>query len=408
MQDILTPSDFPRDAKFHNAETPPFCDDEGYYHVFSYKDVTQVLLNGNEAFSRDPSPFVQNPGPLHMALNFMWTVEPFTLDGETDRHDVLRKTVEPWFRNRAVTTMAPIIKTITVDTINEVVAKRTGEVDIGTELSTRLSLRVICALTGIELEREDWMREKIDEFTLAPYTDLPPQLDVQLYFWQLVARRLAHPKDELLDVIVNSWKERSITDDELLGYIFGFIAAGTDTTGASLANALTYLDEFDFLDYTLAVLDDDEAMRNLVEEVLRFGTPFPMKPLYVRKDSQFGNLHVPAGSVLTIWFAAANRDVEVNGGREQSDPNAFDPTRWPNRHLALGWGRHHCLGAELARLETKNLLTEALRRLPGLKMDPSRPFVRLPGIVDRVTEAHFTFDQIEAERIMQDDAGSSS
>ena len=124
-----------------------------------------------------------------------------------------------------------------------------------------------------------------------------------------------------------------------------------------------------------------------------------MKPLYVRSDVRFGDLEVPAGSVLAVWFAAANRDEAVNGGRRQSDPFTFDPERWPNRHLALGWATHHCLGSELARLETKILLQEALRRLPGLRMDTSKPFRRIAGIVDSVTEAHFTFDQDEADRI---------
>jgi cytochrome P450 len=100
--------------------------------------------------------------------------------------------------------------------------------------------------------------------------------------------------------------------------------------------------------------------------------------------------------VLNIWFAAANRDEQVNGGVEQSDPETFDVRRWPNRHVALGWGRHFCLGGDLSRLETRILLQEALRRLPGLKLRNDRPFVRFAGIVDGVTEAWFEFDQEQA------------
>ena len=140
-------------------------------------------------------------------------------------------------------------------------------------------------------------------------------------------------------------------------------------------------------------------MRRIVEEVLRFGTPFPTKPLFVLADAQFGDLTVPQGSVLHVWFAAANRDEAVGSGVEQSSPDEFDPRRWPNRHVALGWGKHFCLGGDLSRLETRILLQETLRRLPGLELDTDRPFVRFAGIVDGVTEAHFRFDQQEAERI---------
>jgi cytochrome P450 len=393
------PSDFPRDEKFRDPRTPPFRDERGEYHVFSYADVMRVLLNRENAFSCDPSPWLP-AGHRHMALDFMWAVEPFAPAGEEGRHDALRSVVEPWFRTRAVRTMEPVIRELTVELIDEIVAGGTGELNLARELAYRLSMRVICGLTGLELDREGWLREKLDEFSQAKsYDELPLQWDAQAYFWQLVARRLALPRDELLDVLVEAWKDGRIGDDELLGYIYGFVAAGTDTTGTSFANTFVLLAEFDLMDYARSVLDDEEGLRRIVEEVLRFGTPFPTKPLFVLEASQFGDLTVPAGSVLHVWFAAANRDEAVNHCVPQSDPNTFDPRRWPNRHVGLGWGKHFCLGGDLARLETRILLQEALPRLPGLRMDEVKPFVRFAGIVDGVTEAYFRFDQDEAARI---------
>ena len=397
------PSGFPRDEKFRDPTTPPFRDDDGVHHVFSYADVMRVLVNRNSAFSRDPAPWLPDTGhdgPIHMAMDFMWMIEPFTLDGEPGRHDVLRKVVEPWFKARAVSTMESIVRELTIGMINEVVAKGTGSVNVATELSTSLSMRVICRLTGIDLEQENWLREKLDEFNQSTWSTMPPQWDVQVYFWQMIAKRLTEPRDELLDVILDAWKAGTIDDDELVGYLYGFLAAGTDTTGASLAMTFSLLAEFEQLEYAQSIVDDAEAMHNLVEEILRFATAFPMKPLYVRKDEQFGELDVPAGSVLAIWFASANRDEAVNGGVSQSDPRTFDPTRSPNKHFALGWAKHHCLGAGLARLETQILIEETVRRLPGLRMDESKPFNRYAGLVDSVTEAHFLFDQEEAERVL--------
>ena len=75
--------------------------------------------------------------------------------------------------------------------------------------------------------------------------------------------RLAHPSDEMLDVLVAAWKDGTINDPELLGYLFGFTAAGTDTTGASLANAFSYLAEFNKLDWARDRIDD-EALRRAV------------------------------------------------------------------------------------------------------------------------------------------------
>jgi cytochrome P450 len=408
MRIAVRPSDFPREEKYRDPGTPPFRDEDGVYHVFSYEDVMRVLMNRDRAFSRDPTPWLP-PGPLHMALDFMWAVEPFTLEGEEGRHNVLRRVVEPWFKTRAVGAMEPVVRELTMELLDEVVAKGTGELNLARELAYRLSMRVICRLTGIELEREVWMREKLDEFAQAAgYAELPPQWDVQAYFWQMVAKRLTRPQEGLLDVLISAWREDEISDVELLGYIYGFVTAGSDTTGTNIVNAFALLAEFELLDYARGLVGDDNAMRRLIEEVLRFGTPFPTKPLFVLSDARFGDLVVPAGSVLQVWFAAADRDEAVNAGERQSPPDVFDPRRWPNRHLGLGFAKHHCLGADLARLETRIILEETLRRLPELSMDGDKPFERFAGIVDGVTEVHFRFDQTEAERVMADERDRSN
>lgn len=399
MSSSAKPSDFPRDEKFRDPRTPPFRDEQGRYHVFSYADVMRALMNREAAFSRDPSPWLP-AGVQHMVFDFMWVFEPFTNDGREGRHDALRGVVEPWFRTRAVRTMEPVIRELAIELIDDIVAKGTGEMNLARELGYRLAMRVICRLTGIELEREQWLRETLDGFAQAKgYDDMPRQWDAEAYFWQMVAKRIAQPQDELLDVLVIAWSDGRITDRELLGYIYGFVAGGGDATGTSFVDGFALLDEFGELEYTRGILDDDDALRRVVEEILRFGTPFPTKPLFVLKDSVFDDLVVPTGSVLNIWFVSANRDIEVNGGVEQSDPRIFDPRRWPNRHVALGWAKHFCLGGDLARLEMRILLQEALRRLPGLQMDTSKPFVRFAGMVDGVIEAHFRFDQDAAEQV---------
>jgi len=90
----VKPSDFPRDEKFRNPCTPPFRDEHGAFHVFSYADVMTVLMNRQNAFSRDPSPWLP-AGPHHIALDFMWAVEPFTISGEEGRHGGSRNNPNP-------------------------------------------------------------------------------------------------------------------------------------------------------------------------------------------------------------------------------------------------------------------------------------------------------------------------
>ena len=390
-QAVGRPSDFPRDARFRDPRTPPFRDEGGVFHVFSHADVMRVLLNPEREFSMDITRLL--PDDHHMRRDFMWYTEPFALDGIPGRHDVLRGVVEPWFRTRAVRTMEPVIRELARGLVTQIAQRESGTVNLATDLAYRLSLQVICRLVGIDLEREHWLREKEDEYLrAASLTDSPRQWDLEAYYWSVVAKRLAHPQDELLDVLIAAWRDGTLTDRELLGFLSGFVTAGTDTTGTTIVNGFGLLAEFGLPEYVGDRLDDAEALRRVIEEILRFGTAFPALPVVVIEDAAFGEITAPAGSVLRAWLASANRDEAVNGGVAQPSPAVFEPARWPNRHLALGHGRHYCLGAELARLELRIVLQEVLSQLPNLLLDESKPFRRFAGIIDGVSEAHFRFD----------------
>jgi len=398
----MRPSDFPRDEKFRDPRTPPFRDDRGIYHVFSYADVLTALRDSGSTFSRDPSGWLP-PGPHAPTLDFMWLTEPITPDGRPGRHTALRAAAEPWLRTRAIREMEGVVQETAERLVTGVIEEGRGEFNLA-EVAQRFSLRVICQLVGIELERETWIREKVDEHMRSTFSDMPVQWDLQSYFWQMVARRLARPRDELLDVLIRAWQDGALSDAELLGYLNGLVMAGTDSTAASMVNTLALSAEFGFLDYARDVLDDDDALRDLIEEAVRFGAPFPAKPISVLRDCRLGGLDIPAGSTLYLWYAAANRDEAVNGGVQQADPRTFDPRRRPNMHLGFGRGRHYCLGADLSRLEGRALVRELSTRLPDLKMSETRPFLRHAGITDWASDAWFTYD---AERAAARSARSS-
>jgi len=278
------PSAFPRDERFRDPRTPPFRDERGVYHVFSHADVMRVLLNADRQFSMDITRLL--PDDHHMRRDFMWYTEPFAFDGVPGKHDVLRGVVEPWFRTRAVRTMEPVIRELARELIDEIVEQGTGQFNLASALAYRLSMRVICRLIGIPLEREEWLRKKEDEYLqAASFSDSPRQWDLEAYYWSLVAKRLAHPEDELLDVLVRAWKDGTLSDRELLGFVSGFVTAGTDTTGTSIVNGFARLAEFGYLDHVRDSVDDPDAMRRIVDEILRFGPAFPALPVVVIDDA---------------------------------------------------------------------------------------------------------------------------
>ena len=118
-----------------------------------------------------------------------------------------------------------------------------------------------------------------------------------------------------------------------------------------------------FPDQLAVMRSDPSAMRNVVEECLRFEPPAQFQSRLTLAPIEVGDVTVPEGQTLFLCLASANRDE-----RRWRDPDRFDVTRQDLQHLAFGYGIHHCLGASLARLETQVALS-AVIALPELALD---------------------------------------
>jgi cytochrome P450 len=102
-----------------------------------------------------------------------------------------------------------------------------------------------------------------------------------------------------------------------------------------------------------------------VEEVLRLESPFRQMMRSVPHDTTLGGVDIPAGSTVVLFFAAGNRDPA-----QFENPDKVDLNRGsPKNHLAFGHGIHYCVGAALARIEARAVLTELLEQTRGLALD---------------------------------------
>jgi cytochrome P450 len=116
------------------------------------------------------------------------------------------------------------------------------------------------------------------------------------------------------------------------------------------------------------VRDDRSLVPGAIEESLRLISPFPGVARVTTTEVHLAGVTIPAKQLLMIWGGAANRDE-----RQFADPQAFNPARDPNPHLAFGRGIHFCLGAPLARLEGRVAMNILLDRFPKLRTDPDNP-----------------------------------
>ena len=97
--------------------------------------------------------------------------------------------------------------------------------------------------------------------------------------------------------------------------------------------------------------------------MIRWVTPVKEFMRTATADTQVGGVPIKEGESLLLSYPSANRDEEVF-----DDPFRFDVGRDPNKHLAFGFGVHYCLGAALARMETRALFAELLPRLESIEL----------------------------------------
>jgi cytochrome P450 len=155
---------------------------------------------------------------------------------------------------------------------------------------------------------------------------------------------------------------RTLTRDEILGYIGLLSGAGNETTTRLIGWAAKLLAEHP--EQRRVLVEDPSLIPAAIEECLRYEPPSPVQSRYVTKDVEHHGQTVPAGSIMVLLNASANRD-----DRQFPDPDDFDIHRKAQRHLSFGYGLHFCLGAHLARLEGRVALEEVLKRFPEWDID---------------------------------------
>src|SRR5215218_2234055 len=187
---------------------------------------------------------------------------------------------------------------------------------------------------------------------------------------ELMEQRRKDPQDDLLTGLVHAEIEedgttRTLTLEEILAFMQLISSAGTETVARLLGFGVVTLQRFP--DQRQLLLDDPSLMSNAVEELMRFEAPSPTQSRWVARDVEYHGVTIPAGSKISLLNGAADHDE-----RHFPNPDAFDVRRDIDRQLAFGYGAHFCIGAALARMETRVALAETLKRYPTWDIDESR------------------------------------
>jgi cytochrome P450 len=280
-------------------------------------------------------------------------------------HTRLRKLVASAFTARRVEALRPRVASI-VNELIDAMLDRPQPMDLVAGFSLPLPAQVICEMLGVpaaDLKQfhawsdtimGDWQRDS-DEIMTA-------LTELYGYFGALIEIKRIQPADDPMSALIAARDDTDrLSEQELTVMCCTLLIGGHETTANQINLSLLLL--FDHPDQVAKLRADPGLIPGAVEELLRCSRLGGLPPARVTKeDVQIGGVTIPAGEQVMPLLGTANRDPSAF-----SDPDQLDVTRDAASHLAFGAGVHHCLGAQLARVELQEAFRGLIGRLPGLR-----------------------------------------
>jgi cholest-4-en-3-one 26-monooxygenase len=348
----------------------------GFWVLSKYDDVVAVGRDA-ETFSSDQKRggvvgLEERPGVegSEGSGNLMLTMDP-------PEHTRYRKLVNRGFTPRTMRMLEPHIRDLTARIIDEVIER--GECDFVVDVAAELPLQVIAEMIGVPHEDRhklfEWSNRMIGsedpEYIVSAEEVQTAQVEMFMYANELAQQRRQHPRDDIVTALLEAEVDGDRLSEMDFNLFFLLLAvAGNETTRNSISHGVKAFCDFPE-QYQLLVADPSLAS-SATEEIVRWASPVMYFRRNVTRDTQIRGHEVKAGDKVSMWYISANRDEDVF-----DDPFTFDIRRNPNEHVGFGGGGpHHCLGANLARMEIRVLLEEMAQRMPTIERVDDAPPLR--------------------------------
>jgi cytochrome P450 len=355
-----------RDDPIHLVEHPDFAP----FHVITkHADVLEIELH-NKEWENAPRPVISNLEADRMREQQGDLLRTLIHMDDPD-HRTYRGLAAEWFLPKNLAKLEGRLAELASMSATRM-AELGGRCDFARDIAMQYPLQVILSILG--LPETDFSR--MLKLTQELFGSADPELsrgvsmddlvaviqDFFAYFTELTEARKAAPTEDLASVIANASVDGvPIGLMEQISYYVIVATAGHDTTASAMAGGMQALIERP--DQLARLQADPSLIGSAVDEIIRWVTP--VKHFMRNCTTEYtlrGHTFHPGDAVL-LSYPSANRDEEVF-----VDPMTFDVGRSPNKHLAFGFGVHYCLGAMLARMEIKALLTELLPRLRSIEL----------------------------------------
>lgn len=371
-------------------------DDLGFWALSRHADVMEGFRD-SERFSSahgvSLDPAASGPN-AHRTMSFLAMDPP--------KHGRMRGLVSRGFTPRRVAALEPHIRELARRHLDAALdtAAETGAFDFIGDFAGRLPMDVISELMGVPQADRAELRRLADLLVHREegVMDVPPEgmaaaLELAGYYADMVAQRRASRTDDLTSALLDAEVDGDrLTDDEIIGFLFLMVVAGNETTTKLLGHAWYWA--WRNPDQLARPMADPALVGAWVEETLRYDTSSQILGRVTTCDVDVAGGTIPAGERVLLLVGSANRDH-----RQFPDPDRFDLSR----HIpaeggelqpiaSFGFGRHFCMGASLARLETRVALEELVARVGAYDIEEAgservhsvnvRGFAKLPTTVE--------------------------
>ena len=351
--------------------TETFAGGSGYWLVLRHADVSHVSRHPEDFSSWRGTSFLRDQRPADVAV-----LRRMMLNMDPPEHSSLRKIVNRAFSPQTIRKqLADSIDRHARSVVDAVC--ESGETDFLGNVAAEMPLLVLADVLGLPSEDRSklysWTNRLVGlddpEYGADPQAFLTAFTEMFAYARAATEERRKNPTSDLWSTVVNAEVDGTrLSSGELDRFFQLLVIAGNDTTRNLIANTMLTLsrhpDQFDRL------RKDPSLLPSAIEEVLRFSPSVIQFRRTATRDLIVGDQQIAENDKVVINYASANRDEAVF-----TDPDRFDIGRDPNPHISFGDGTHFCLGANLARLQTRVLLSELFTRLPDI--DVSGPPVRM-------------------------------
>jgi len=300
-------------------------------------------------------------------------VEVTLADGMTamdpPEHTRLRKLVAGAFTEKRIAALRPRVARI-VDDLIEALLAGPRPADLSHSFSLMVPASVICVLLGVPIADVDlfheWSNMMFGDWSRSRDQIDEAYADMSDYMSELITGKRKAPEDDLISALIDARDSAGkLTEDQLIQFCIGLLAAGHETTANAINMSFVALCQNP--DELARLRADPGLIPAAVEEFLRYvitsGSGFVPLARVTREEVCLAGVTIPAGETVLPMLSVANRDPAAF-----DDPDRLDVGRAPRTHLRFGAGAHHCLGAQLARMELQEAFRGLLTRLPGLRM----------------------------------------